>query len=166
MGTSRNSRFKLLIAGLAAVASLAAPVHAADPRYWIVIHPDNPHETLSRDQVSRLFLKKTTKWPDGTAATPIDLVLKVAAREEFSRDIHRRSADAIKKYWQQMIFSGKAAPPAEAATEEDVLAQVRSDPGAIGYVSDECVLRGVKILDVIDASPAPPGEGGDSSPKR
>ena len=166
MGSARKVRLGLLIAGLLALGSAAGPLRAGEPRYWIVVHPDNPSETLTREEVSRLFLKKSTKWADGTTAVPIDLHVKVKVREAFSKDIHGRSAESIKKYWQQMVFSGQAAPPAEVATEEDVLAHVRSEPAAIGYVSDECVLRGVKILDVVEPPAAPPEGGTDSAPRR
>jgi ABC-type phosphate transport system substrate-binding protein len=126
---------------------------AGEPRYWVVVNPHNPTDTLRRDEVSRLFLKKITRWSDGRPAVPVDLVLSAPAREAFSRDIHRRSAAAIKKYWQQMVFSGESAPPPEVASEEDVLAIVRSDPAAIGYVSDEVVLHGVKIVDIVEPRP-------------
>jgi hypothetical protein len=126
---------------------------AGEPRYWVIVNPENRADTLRREEVSRLFLKKTTRWADGRVAVPVDLVETSAAREAFSRDIHRRPASAIKKYWQQMVFSGESAPPPEVATEDEVLAMVRSDPAAIGYVSDEVVLHGVKIIDVVDPRP-------------
>jgi ABC-type phosphate transport system substrate-binding protein len=154
-----GSRFRRALLLIAAPWVLAlGVVSAAEPRYWVVVHPDNPNDALTRTEVSKLFLKKSTKWSDGAPVVPVDLAEKAVAREAFSRDVHGRSASAIKKYWQQKVFSGEAAPPPEAASEEDVLAQVRADPHAVGYVSDEAVLKGVKILDVVDppaASPAP-----------
>jgi ABC-type phosphate transport system substrate-binding protein len=148
MGSRARLRRLALLAGLIALAG--SPLPAGDQGYWVVVHPDNPVQTLERSEVSRLFLKKTTKWADGRLVNPVDLPEKTATRAAFSRDIHGRSVSAIKKYWQQMVFSGKAAPPPEVPAEADVLAQVRSDPSAVGYVSDEAVLRGVKILDVVD----------------
>ena len=126
---------------------------AGEPRYWVIVHTDNPSITLRRDEVSRLFLKKITRWSDGRAAVPVDLVPGAPARDAFSRDVHRRPASAIKKYWQQMVFSGQSAPPPEVATEEEVLTMVRSDPAAIGYVSDEVTLTGVKIVDIVEPRP-------------
>jgi ABC-type phosphate transport system substrate-binding protein len=140
------------------VAALSGGGHAAtsgEPRYWVVVHPDNPSSTLRRDEVSRLFLKKITRWSNGRTAVPVDLVASAPARDAFSRDVHRRPPSAIKKYWQQMVFSGQSAPPAEVATEADVLALVSSDPAAIGYVSDEVSLHGVKILDIVEPRPRP-----------
>jgi ABC-type phosphate transport system substrate-binding protein len=143
----------ILIACALAWGSGGRIARAGEPRYWVIVHPDNPIQSLRRDEVSRLFLKKITRWSDGRAAAPVDLVESAPARNAFSRDVHQRSPAAIKKYWQQMVFSGESAPPPEVATEADVLALVRSDPAAIGYVSDEAVLRGVKILDVVEPRP-------------
>jgi periplasmic binding family protein len=139
-----------VLLGVIAMTALGVRSLAGEPRYWVVVHPDNPSITLDRDEVSRLFLKKITRWSDGRAAAPIDLVESAPARRAFSRDIHRRPAAAIKKYWQRMVFSGESAPPPEVAKDEEVLAMVRSNPGAIGYVSDEVTLRGVRIVDIVD----------------
>jgi ABC-type phosphate transport system substrate-binding protein len=146
-------RIRTVLLGVFAIAVLGAPAPAGEPRYWIVVHPDNPATTLRRDEVSRLFLKKITRWSDGRTAAPIDLVVSARVRDDFSRDVHRRPASAIKKYWQQMVFSGQSAPPPEVARDEDVLALVRSDPAAIGYVSDEVSLQGVKIVDIVEPQP-------------
>ena len=148
MGSLACLRRLALLAGLIALSGARLP--ADDQKYWVVVHPDNPVETMDRSALSRLFLKKTTKWADGRPVNPLDLPEKTATRAAFSLDVHGRSASAIKKYWQQMVFSGKAAPPPEVPEEADVLAQVRADPSAVGYVSDEAVLRGVKIVDIVD----------------
>jgi ABC-type phosphate transport system substrate-binding protein len=131
----------------------------AEGRYWVIVHPDNPTVTMRRDEVSKIFLKQLTRWSDGRAAVPVDLVVAAPARGAFSRDVHRRPVELIKKYWQQMVFSGKSAPPPEVATESDVLSMVSADPGAIGYVSDEAILKGVKIVDIVAPPHADSGQG-------
>jgi hypothetical protein len=151
VGLSR--RGIVLLAGALTLSGGSFAARAGEPQYWVVVHPDNPSTQLGRDEVSRLFLKKVTRWADGRTAAPVDLVESAPTRAAFSREVHRRPAAAIKKYWQQMVFSGQSAPPPEVATEEDVLAMVRKDPAAIGYVSDEMTLTGVKILDIVEPSP-------------
>jgi hypothetical protein len=42
---------------------------------------------------------------------------------------------AVESYWQQAIFSGRSVPPLEKASDAEVLAFVRANPGAVGYVS-------------------------------
>lgn len=142
-----------LLAGALALSGGGSVATPGEPRYWVVVNPANPAITLRREEVSRLFLKKITRWADGRTAVPVDLVESAPARDAFSRDVHHRPTSAIKKYWQQMVFSGQSAPPPEVATEQDVLDMVRSDPAAIGYVSDEVTLLGVKILDIVEPRP-------------
>jgi ABC-type phosphate transport system substrate-binding protein len=153
----------LLAAGV--VSAATAEGRSETARYWVIVHPDNPATELQKAEISRLFLKKETRWADGRAVAPVDLVEKAPARLAFSRDVLGRPPAAVKKYWQQMVFTGQAAPPPEVATEDDVLEMVRKDPAAIGYVSDEVVLKGVKILDVVEPPPPPRKAGGRTRPR-
>ena len=57
----------------------------------------------------------------------------------------------MKAYWREMIFSGRASPPLEAAWEAEALAFVRANAGAIGYVSATGLpFEGVKAVEVVD----------------
>ena len=119
------------------VASLAGPrpvVLAAGP-FRVVVNASNPVSSMSRDEVSRLFLKKGNAWPNGQAAQPVDLSKDSATRKAFSRTVLGRDVAAVESYWQQAIFSGRAVPPAEKGSDAEVMAFVRANPGAIGYVS-------------------------------
>ena len=57
----------------------------------------------------------------------------------------------MKSYWQKMIFSGRATPPAELSTDTQVLELIRTNPDAVGYVSESATIpAGVKVLTVQD----------------
>jgi ABC-type phosphate transport system substrate-binding protein len=118
--------------------------------YRLIVHRDLAVSSLPADHVSRIFLKKTTRWPDGAVVHPVDLLESSPVREEFSRHIHGRRTWAIKSYWQQMIFSGRGTPPPEVSTDQEVLAYVRTTPGAIGYVSASASVADVKVLGVVE----------------
>lgn len=118
----------LLLAGLA-----ATPAHAA--AYQVVVHAENPVRTISADRLSRLFLKKLTRWDDGSEVEPVDQSSGAAVRSTFSDEVHGKNVASIESYWQRMIFSGRATPPPELGGDAEVLAFVRANPGAIGYVS-------------------------------
>jgi len=163
LGLSRRGFVILVTSGF--LLSGGPTATSSEARYWIIVHPENPAVTLRRDEVSKLFLKQITRWSDGRPAVPIDLVVAAPTRDAFSREVHRRPVSAIKKYWQQMVFSGQSAPPPEVATEDEVLKMVRDNPAAIGYVSDEATLKGVKILDLA-APPAPPSGAGSPAAAR
>ena len=55
--------------------------------------------------------------------------------DAFARAILGKSAAALESFWQQQIFAGKDVPPAEKGSDADVLAFVRGNPKAIGYVA-------------------------------
>lgn len=133
---------------LLAMAWTLAVVADAQPTYRIVTHPSNPASSLARSEAARFFLKKVTEWPDGRAVAVIDLERNSAVRQAFSRDIHQRDADAIAAHWQTAVFSGRDVPPPIGRSDADVLAFVRANPGAIGYVSAAADVNGVKVLTV------------------
>jgi ABC-type phosphate transport system substrate-binding protein len=133
---------------LAALATLAAPpALAAELPFLVVAHPDAPVTELTRPQLSRLFLKKTTRWRDGSTARVVE-PLDAKLRESFARLVHERSVADVAAYWNALIFSGRELPPLEKATDGDVLAYVRATSGAIGYVSAGADTAGVKVVAV------------------
>jgi len=132
-------------AALLAALVLAAALPAGADDFRVVVHRDNPVGHLSTAQVSRLFLKKTLRWPEGRPVLPVEPA-SPRLRQQFARTIHERSLDAVKSYWNQLIFSGRDVPPLEKPDDAGVLAYVRAEPGAIGYVSSGADVSGVKIL--------------------
>jgi ABC-type phosphate transport system substrate-binding protein len=129
-----------------ALAVFSSPVPAADP-FVVIVNAGNKISSLRVQEIADYFLKRTTAWPDGTQAAPVDLADPSPVRESFSERIHHKSAAAVRAYWQKMIFSGRDVPPPEKATPDEVVAFVRSHPGAIGYVPAGTALgSGVKVL--------------------
>lgn len=105
-----------------------------DPRVIIVVNAANPVRALSRERVSMIFLREVVAWEDGREILPVDQIDKSAAHTVFARQVLGRSVSALKRYWQERIFSGNESPPPDRVTDGDVLTYVRSNPGAIGYV--------------------------------
>lgn len=136
---------RIVVASIA--LAMAAP--AAAGGFKIVVNPSNPVATLSRTEVSRLFLKQSTRFADGRAAEPV-MLAGGPARDRFCDEILRRSPEAIRSYWNQQIFSGRNVPPPEKAHDRDVIAFVASRPGGIGVVSAEASDERVKVVAVED----------------
>jgi ABC-type phosphate transport system substrate-binding protein len=103
--------------------------------FQVIVNVANPTSSLPKDQLSRIFLKKTQKWDNGQAIIPVDQDQASAARSAFSKAVHGRPASAVASYWQQQIFAGKDVPPAEKANDAAVIAFVKANTGAVGYVS-------------------------------
>lgn len=114
--------------------------------FAVVVNEANPVASLSADEVSKMFLKKTRSWPGGGAVAPVELNRASPVREAFSQAVHGRGAAAIESHWQQQIFAGKDVPPAEKPNDAEVIAFVKSNPNAIGYVSSGAATSGVKVV--------------------
>ena len=128
-------------AGIVLVA--AAPVSRAQAQGYVVVANAAGPATLGKDEVSKIFLKKST------SLTAVDQDKSSKVRDAFSKAVHGRPAAAVVTYWQQQIFAGKDVPPTEKASDADVLAAVRANPKAIGYVAAGTDLgAGVKVVTV------------------
>jgi ABC-type phosphate transport system substrate-binding protein len=140
------------LAFLATFVLLGSWLHgrAAADGYKVIVHPSNPTTSMSRTTVSAMLLKKQTSWKNGNKALPIDLRATSGTRDAFSRAIHGRSAGAIKKWWNQQIFSGKGMPPPEVDGDAKVIGFVLSNPGAIGYVSAETPTGDARVVVVTE----------------
>ncbi|RKH66193.1 hypothetical protein D7X96_22100 [Corallococcus interemptor] len=133
-------------AGLFAGPARGAPSGA----YKVVVHPDNPVNELSRARLSQLFFKKSTQWDSGVTAMPVDLNDSSPVRAAFCDEVLKRSLPAVRAFWQQRIFSGRDVPPPELPSDADVLAYVRANPGAVGYVPASTPTPGLKVITLLD----------------
>lgn len=125
---------------------VATPAAAQDVK--IIVNSANSTADLPGDVVAKLFLKQTTKFPNGTAAQPVDQAKGSAVRATFSKSVLGCGVSAVESYWQQQIFSGKDVPPPTKASDDEVVAYVKANAGAIGYVSAGASTAGVKVVDV------------------
>ena len=116
--------------------------------FKIVVHPSNPLSSITTSELSEYLLKRKPTWPDGKPVVPVDQPEKSAVRTALLRDVFRRSESAIKNYWHQQIFSGRALPPVQKASDQEVVAFVLSSPGAIGYVSESAHVGKLTVLTI------------------
>lgn len=143
------ARFVFL--ALFALLVLVTPTHVSaepTPAFVVIVNPQNPYRTLDRTFVSDVFLKKTTRWPNGDVIKPVDLGPDSRTRARFSEDVLRRSVAAVKSYWNQMIFSGRDVPPPELRTNDDVVKYVLTHGGAVGYVSGDARIGDARIVTI------------------
>ncbi len=127
-----------------------APMAQEQPSFKVITHPENPVTSLSKTEVSKILLKKVSKWDDGQRVKAVDQGGKGSVREVFTKEIHGRSLSSIKRFWQRQVFSGTDVPPPELASDGEVLEYVRKTEGAIGYVSTDASEDGVKVIDVTE----------------
>jgi ABC-type phosphate transport system substrate-binding protein len=142
----------IVLVAVALLGLLSGPRSAAAQSGFVVIVNDgNAARSLSRDELSQIFLKQRTDFPSGLAALPVDLSDGSPVREAFSQSVHGRSNSAVDAFWQRQIFSGRGVPPLQKSSDDEVIAFVRGNAGAVGYVSRGASLGGgVHAVQVVD----------------
>jgi len=139
------------VAALVILAVSVIPTIAAGQDFEVVINDANSTASITKAELSKYFLKQNNLWLNGIRVIPVDQAAGLDTRAAFSQAIHDRDVSAIKNFWQRQIFSGRAVPPAEKSSDDEVLEFVRANPGAVGYVSIDADLgSGVKVLKVSD----------------
>lgn len=144
-------RVPIALALLLALGSAASRATAQGASYRVIANASNPIAQISREELSRIFLRKVLSWKGGGAAEPVDLSPDSPVRASFSKAVHHKDVEQIKGYWQQILFTGQGAPPIEKPTDDEVIAFVGKVPGAVGYVSATATLGStVKVIKVVE----------------
>jgi len=113
----------------------------------VIVHPSN-NNTISDNDISRLFLGKLKAYANGDSAAPANLKFGNSTRKEFEQKVLKKSASQVKAYWSKRVFSGKGKPPKEFSSDKDVLAFVSSEGKGIGYIDAANVDDSVKVIKV------------------
>jgi len=127
---------------------LLGPATGWAAEYQVIVNPANPTDILTKEQLAKMFLKKIVKWDTGTPIVPVDQAPISPVRAVFTKIVHGKPVSAIASYWQQQIFAGREVPPAEKPGDAAVIAFVKANPGAIGYLTAGVSADGVKFLTI------------------
>ena len=147
--SARRMFSPLLLALLGAVALGGTTAGQAEEPYRIVVNAANPAGSVSKEKLAAYFLKKETRWGDGTKIAVVDRNPGAAVRAAFSKSVLAKDVAAVKSFWQRQLFSGRETPPAELDSDREVLEFVAKSPGGLGYVSAGTDLgAGVKALSI------------------
>ena len=131
---------------MAVLSVLFAASSMAQAGVVVVMSSKSDIDSLSRAQVSQIFLAKSDALPNGRVARPIDQAEGAAVRNEFYEKVVGKDAAQMKAYWSQLTFTGKAQPPRKVSGDAAVKAALAENPAAVGYISDGAVDGSVKVV--------------------
>jgi ABC-type phosphate transport system substrate-binding protein len=132
--------------GLVSLAFLSLGFRAVNADVVVVVSADSPIATLSKTQVIGIFLGKMTRFPDGSAAVPIDQTEGSAARDEFYARFAAMSPAQVKAVWSKIIFTGRGQPPRAAGTAVELKKLLLANPNAIGYIDQSLLDSSLKVV--------------------
>ena len=163
----------------AVVGAGPAPSVGADPasnrgqtlQLAIIVHPDNPIQRLTLDQLRSYFRLEHRFWPDKNR---VDLYLpssKSPASSLLLERIYRMSKLNLRKYWVGKVHRGDITrEPATVPSASMALSRVTKSRAALSVVLfSEVPDKGVRVLAVNGKVPGDrdyPLTGSTSSPRR
>ena len=133
--------------GLAAIGlALSLNCSASLADVVAVVSVKSPVTYLSKEQIADIFLCKTTLFPNGKLAIPIDQAEGSASRDEFYLKFTAKSYAQVKAYWSKLIFTGRGRPPKELLNDSEIKKQIAENPNEIGYIQRNMADSSVRIL--------------------
>jgi ABC-type phosphate transport system substrate-binding protein len=124
---------KIILSVFAGI-SLSCTVSMATAEVVAVVASSSNVKQLSAAQIADIFLGKTSRFPDGSAAIPVDQAESSAERAEFYTRYAGKSAVEMKMHWSKLIFTGRGQPPRELQDPATVKALLANNPAAISYL--------------------------------
>jgi len=143
----RSSRLAIPLA----LALAAATASAAAEEFQIVVHPSVGGSGVRRQVLAAVFMGAVERWGNGTEARPVDQSSRASVRRAFTTQVLGQSVGDIQQHWWRQVSQRHVLPPPVKASDEEVLAYVASQAGAIGYISPDVpippTVRKVVLLD-------------------
>lgn len=139
-------RTRILLALGAAALSASLAVDARGQDVVAVVSSRSPITALDAAQVADIFLGKTSRFPDGTQAVPVDLAEESPLREKFYAQFTGKSPAQVKAHWAKIIFTGRGQPPRQVAGSAEAKKFVAENPNAIAYIDERLVDPSVRVL--------------------
>jgi len=122
----------------------ASTVAQAEP--VVVMRAQQVVEKLSREEVTNIFMGRFRALPSGNPAQPIDQPRDTPLRAQFYQRLLNKDQASINAYWSRLHFSGRATPPLQTTSEDEVIRQLLVQPGGVAYVRRNQVDNRLRIV--------------------
>ncbi|TGD75291.1 hypothetical protein E4634_04675 [Mangrovimicrobium sediminis] len=132
---------RVIVAIFLVLATFAAKPALAE--LVVIANPESGVTELSQNEVINIYMGRYQKLSSGVIAFPVDLA---DARERFYKRLVDKTIAEINSYWARLVFTGRASPPRQMGSREEVLETVASNRGALGYLDESEVSGNVLIV--------------------
>lgn len=117
----------------------------------IIVNAENPVSTLTASQVKLTYLRKINKrWKElNKNIVPVDAKTNGEGRKKFLTEVLDMTQDELTRYFTEREYQNAEAPPMKLTTDEEILAFVSNNIGAIAFVPKSLVKPESKVKIVL-----------------
>lgn len=116
------------------VLTLCCLARAAWADIVVIVHQDSPLLHLSTQEISDLYLGRQRSARTGERLLILDQPRDSELRSRFFGRLNGMSLRSVNAYWARLQFSGDSQPPLPLPDSSAIVATVRNNRLAIGYV--------------------------------
>ena len=124
-----------------AVSLMFAQAHAGE----IVVIGNSNVPKMDAAIIQKIYTGKIIS-VSGINVTPVGVKPGTSARNLFLQGFLNQDEEKYTAYWTVRRYIGKGAPPAELASDADVIKYVQSTPGAVGYIDEAELKPGMNVI--------------------
>lgn len=151
---SQSVPVTILAIGCSIAASIAPQPACAET--VVVVFSMKSNITITKTQAIDIFLGKTSRFPNGEPAAPIDQAQGSTARDNFYPSFRGKSPAQLKAHWSKSMLTGRARLPGQRATSNDAKIRLAREPRAIVYLDHGKVASSMQIVTRFRMATAPP----------
>jgi ABC-type phosphate transport system substrate-binding protein len=112
----------------------------------VIVNRSNGVAAMSRSQLGAIFKAKSSQFPGGARATPVNLPPESPTRRAFDSAVLGLSPDEVERFWvDSKIRSGVGSPP-KLPGPAALVRFVSANESGIGYVPSSEVSDAVRVV--------------------
>ena len=109
-------------------------VRAGVAEIAVIVNKASGVHSMTRGQLAAIFKAKSTEFPNGTRATPVNLPPENAYRREFDLVLLGMTPSDMERFWVDSRIRSGVGSPRRLPSPDAVLHMVASDTSTLGYV--------------------------------
>ncbi len=111
----------------------------------VIVNSANSDD-INEKLIKKIYLGKAKAFPSGAKVKVYTLPNSTEDTEYFRQKALKKSNSQFKSYWSKLAFTGKGTPATELDSAADIIAAIKKDPKAIGFVNVNDVNSEVKVV--------------------
>ena len=131
------------------VLAVAAFAPMAQADFYLIVPAANPQPALTQHEAVGLFMGRNRAFHSGEVSQVYDLPRDSTQRAEFYQRLTGMGPAQINSYWARLMFSGQTMPPYAVPDEAAMVAVVKSNANAIGWVRKDPNDKALRVLLVL-----------------
>ena len=115
----------------------------------VIVNPQVSHLKITSIEVKRIYAMQLKKWPNDMPIKVFTLPDSTKEQRNFVISILKMQPYQLDRLWKRIIYSGTGKVPKVVESEEEMINQIMTIPGAIGFIENPALIIKAKQLGLI-----------------